>query len=125
MTGSKFIPRTIYNRTAAGRRQGLVMKGVHDEGLIRREWHNPNKFKVVLHMMLDKIPYIQSAGITPGWKIIEIEPQGFAIANHGYYKIVEPEMELIQLITNYGKSIGIGNKLPSKPIIEKGDNVDA
>jgi hypothetical protein len=127
MNRSRFIPqpKVIYRRTKENKTSGMRMTGVHDERLIRREWYNPNKFKVVLHMMQEQIPYIKNAGITPGWKIVTIEPDGFAIVTHGFYKIVEPNDEMITLITNFGKSIGIGNKLPSKLILEKGDEIDA
>ena len=111
------------NKKAYFLKNGFHRKNVSDGGLTMCEIHNPNSFAVKMIRMNTMIgnltieQYINSAGITLGAREITIPPLGFAILTHQYYIPVGvglPDGEPLNLVINYGRMIGIGNRFPSR-----------
>lgn len=90
---------------------------VMDDRLIRREYYNPNKFAVYFQRMEREMPYIVDSGINPGLPTYRLEPDGFLVVPHAFFIITAADrgVQLFDLTTNFGNTIGIGNKLPSPP----------
>lgn len=91
-------------------------KAVHDEHLICREIFNPNKFAIVFRRNIDKDIYIMRAGIPLGELIMICNPESFLFLPHGYFLPRAegvPDGEQVSIITNFGDSIGKGNRNPS------------
>lgn len=97
------------------------IKSVADEHLICREIYNPNKFSLIFIRNIDKDMYILRSRIPLGQIRVACKPDDWLFLPHGYYFAKGegiPDGEPISWITNFGDSIGKGNKLPSAPIAE-------
>lgn len=84
-----------------------------------QEWYNPTKYPLHFKRRHEMDQYVQSRGISLGpWEFV-LQPDEFRIVSHGYYIGTclggSPEVTIIR---NLGRTIGIGNKLPSPPIPE-------
>jgi hypothetical protein len=95
------------------------MKAVYDDRLIRCEIYNPNKFDIIFTRDKSQDNYVRGAGIFLGADIIICKSDGFAILPHCFYiPKASNGADLINVVQNFGDSIGKGNKLPSLPIVE-------
>jgi hypothetical protein len=104
-----------------GKKMNQVQKKpqIFDDRLICREFYNPGKYAVELTRMTEKDEYILRSGISVGPMKIILQPDHFCFVAHSFYTAKclggSPTVELLQ---NFGKAMGIGNKLPSAPIPE-------
>src|SRR5687768_15010842 len=86
-------------------------KGVFDEMLIVREIYNPNNFDIIFSRMTQMDHYIRDAKIPLGALILVCKADDFLILPHAYFTAKASNgADLIQVVTNFGDSIGIGNK---------------
>lgn len=94
-------------------------KMVMDEHLVRREFYNPNNFEIQFTRMEDKVAYILESGINPGPKFLTLKPNDWLVVNHAYYvPRAANGAELFNVVTNFGDSIGKGNKKVSLPSLQ-------
>ncbi len=91
-------------------------KVVQDDRLIRREVYNPLPVELIFMRQPGILEYLKAAGITPGPQIVICKPDDFAILNHAFYIAHSKDGRPLEgLVWNYGRFIGIGNKLPARP----------
>lgn len=92
---------------------------VSDDRLVWCEWYNPGKYAVELIRQHDKEQYIVMSGISLGPAKIILKPGEWVIVSHRFYiGRCMGGSPTVTLITNEGRTMGIGNKLPSAPLPE-------
>lgn len=95
------------------------MRESSDHNLVRRELYNPNKFDLIFKLDARFLSYIESYGRWPGRPYWVLKSESWQVVPHFYWIIDAangaPTFDLIQ---NFGKAIGIGNKLPSLPVVD-------
>lgn len=94
-------------------------KSVMDTHLIEVEYYNPNKFAVQLDRDRRFDQYIVQCRIPIGPLRAILKPYDFITIPHQYYILTAMNgAELFDLVVNMGDNKGIGNKLPSIPVLE-------
>jgi hypothetical protein len=93
-------------------------RGVHDEGLLRRELYNPYDFDIVFERDRARDLYVRAAGIPLGDARAVLKARDWLILPHGFFILYTPGNQHVDLVTNLGDMIGKGNKLPSRPEVK-------
>lgn len=90
-----------------------------DELLVRRELYNPNKFDLIFELDQRFIQHIKLHGRPTYHFKWMLKADMFQVVPHMYWTITtsngSPTYDLIQ---NFSKTIGMGNKHPSLPVVD-------
>lgn len=95
-------------------------KEVMDTNLIEVEYYNQNKFSIEMIRDDRYFHYVYQNKIPIGPRRAILKPEDWLKLPHRYYifKAIDGP-EIFNLVVNMGDTKGIGNKLPSLPVLEK------